>query len=196
MKEEILLNQMPPKMPPGYEMNLKEYKETEYLTSILLMNSTMVFMNEILKELPVDKKAVEKLLKNSGMDRKDAESWKKIFDDQHAIDEEIKKFHEVCWPDIRDINCKSSSTAFRYTAKGCTLNSVFSAEKIYMAISEKGDLIEHVSVVGPASSGQSCGLQDIFATKENAIELLRSIISNWDPQKYLIVKEEEIKITW
>ncbi len=194
MKGEKLLNQMPSKMPPEYVENLNEYKDTGYLTSILLMNSTMVCMDEILKKIPVNEKAVERLI-TAGMYRKNAESWKKIYEDQHAIDEEIKKFHGKCWPDIREINCRSSCATFRYTVKGHSLNSVFSAEKVYMAISAEGDFIEHVSVVGPASSGQPCGLQDIFATKENAVEFLRSIISNWDPEKYLIFKEKEIKVT-
>jgi len=176
-------------MPPEYVKNLNEYKDTGYLTSSLFLNSTLIFMDEIIRKVPVDNKATERLV-NAGMTQRDAESWMKVFEDHHAIEDEIKRFNEVCWSDIQEINSKSDWTTFQYTEENYILTSLFTCAKIFMTISLYKNETAHVSIVGPASSGLSCGLQDVYATKKDAVEFLRSIISNWNPEKYLVLKEE------
>jgi hypothetical protein len=201
-------------IPPEYTENLRYYKENGYLTSSVTLNTTMVFMEELLKPVPVDERAVQRIIA-MGATPEDAADWKQAYEDLHAIEAKVEEFNKVCWPDIKKKNDKSIWTCLRFTHEDIALLSMYTAGRILMTI---GPIIMNgkifVSIIGDGSEihkGKEgkyrlnpegkysrqftpCGFQGIHATKEKAIEFFNIIMSNWDKEKYCVYKSENVGI--
>lgn len=195
-KEEILLKEIPPE----YTEELKYYKGNGYLTSTLILNTTMVFMEELLKPVPVDGRAVQRIIA-MGAHPEDAAVWKQAYEDHLVIEEGVKEFNKICWPDIKRKNDITNFTSFRFICDDCILLSLYTAGRILMTIGPKVKGINFVSVIGDGTqpkgkkgkyhltsdgkyNRQSCGLQGVHAKKDEAIKYINSIMSNWDVKKY------------
>lgn len=126
---------------------------------------------------------------------------KKIHDDVKQIEEVLKQFNRICWPDIKLVNDNEANyTTLKFDANGISLLSKYTAARILMTISNDITMAnEFISVIGSGEDCKiedlpSCGLQGLNATKDKAIELLNSIIQNWDVTKYVVYNSESVTI--
>jgi len=184
-------------LPKEYTENLKYYKDTGYFTSSFTLNITMVFMDFFL-----DKASVEDIVRSlpqKGVSTEDVNTWKQAFKDYKEIEKKAEEFSNKCWSDINTKNVNEKSwTTFRFTSKNRTLLSMATAGRILITIRPEGleeDVGEDfISLIGAEGSGKSCGLQGVYATKDEAIEFLDAIISNWNPENYCVYKNKNVGI--
>ena len=147
------------------KMSLEDYKETKILTTDLMVNVAILSIPTIPKR------------------------WISITNDIEEILIKVKEFEQVCWPDIKRINLEQVLyNTFSFIHENTQLLTLSTAGRILNTI--KNDDKKMITIMGKASheSHSSCGIQGIYATKEEAIGLIQTIISNWGPKKYKFSK--------
>jgi len=189
-------------IPKEYTEELEYHKRTGYYTSSLILNTTMVFMPEILDSVPISENAEQRLI-TMGVSPEDATSWRQAYENYRDIEEKVGEFNDTCWSDIKRINDKSNVTSFRFVHEDLALLSMYTGGRILMNIGPKiMDGKFYISIVGDGSvsegkegryrqgkdkryhKGSRCGFQGIHAKKEEAIEYVDTIMENWDKDKY------------
>ncbi len=121
--------------------------------------------------------------------------WKEVIEDINSIKKEIKKFHNICWPDIQKRHYEEKKySLFRFIFKDVQLLSMDTMGRILNTISKNDDMVT-ISGASNIKNNVKCGLQGIDATKNKANELIQIIVSTWDPDKFNVHESEFILIS-
>jgi hypothetical protein len=113
--------------------------------------------------------------------------WEEAVKALHEINKEIKEFDKKCWPDIKKAhNEEKVYGTFRYVYENIQMLSMETMGRVLNTISI--DNKKKITIMGAASlkNKQKCGLHLITAKKEEAIELIQTIVSHWNPKEFKV----------
>lgn len=121
--------------------------------------------------------------------------WEEAIKALHEINKKIKIFDKKCWPDIKRIHHEEhSSGLFRFVYGNIQMLSMETLGRVLNTLSIDNKKMVTIAGSYHPKNKQKCGIQGITATKEEAIQLIRTIISNWDPKKLNAYKNENVTI--